>query len=146
MMETTWIIVAASGHCRCFEAGSRIGPLTEVADLVMPASRLREQELVSDRPGRVFDSFGSGRHAMEPRTPPKEIEGRRFAAEIVGMLEAARQQGRFDRLGIVAAPAFLGMLRDALGSELRKLVAFEIDKDLTRQRPDEIRGLLPERL
>lgn len=145
-METTWIIVADSGHCRCFEAASRIGPLTEVADLVMPASRLRDQDLVSDRPGRAFDSFGSGRHAMEPRTPAKETGSRRFAAEIAAMLETAHQQRRFERLGVVAAPAFLGLLREALSDGLRKQVAFEMDKDLIRLKPDEIRELLPERL
>ena len=145
-MAKTWIIVANAGQCRCFEADSRIGPLTEVADLVMPTSRLRDRDLVSDRPGRAFDSFGVGRHAMEPRTPPKETESRRFAAEIASKLDAARQEGRFDRLGIVAAPAFLGLLREALGGAVRDLVVFEIDKDLGRLRADEIRGHLPERL
>lgn len=146
MMDKTWIVVADSGHCRLFEAASRIGPLTEVADLVMPTSRLRDQDLVSDRPGRAFDAFGTARHAMEPRTPAKETESRRFAAEIASTLDAARQAGRFDRLGIVAAPAFLGLLREGLGGPVRNLVVLELDKDLTRLRADEIRGHLPERL
>jgi len=146
MMETTWIIVADSGHCRCFEAATRTAPLTEVADLVMPTSRLREQDLVSDRPGRAFDRFGEGRHAMEPRTPAKEVEGRRFAAQIASTLDTARQDGRFDRLGIVAAPAFLGLLRQELSSPLQSLVVLELDKDLTRLGAEEIRSHLPERL
>ena len=47
---------------------------------------------------------------------------------------------------IVAAPAFLGTLRNQLSDQTRKLVSIEMDKNLTQQKADVIRGHLPEYL
>jgi hypothetical protein len=54
-----WVIAADSTACRIFAAGAPAGPL-------------REQDLVSDLPGRTFDSKGAGRHAKQVPVGPKE--------------------------------------------------------------------------
>ena len=77
---------------------------------------------------------------------PKENEAIKFAIEIANRLNAARARGEFDRLGLVAAPAFLGLLRERLSPETRAIVEFEVDKDLLHLPPQEIRDRLPERL
>lgn len=143
-MDTIWVLVADSGRARLFRAGGARAPLEEQTDLVMPAARLREQELLSDRPGRAFDSAGRGRHAMEPATPAKEVESRRFAARIAALLDAERQAGAFARLVLVAPPAFLGQLRAALGDPVRALVGAEVHKDLVRLDAAALREHLPE--
>jgi protein required for attachment to host cells len=145
-METIWVLVADSARARLFQTAGTSGQLEELTDLVMPSSRLQEQDLVSDRPGRVFDIAGEGRHAMEPRTPPKEIESDRFAARVAALLESERQQGSYARLVLVASPAFLGQLRSALSAQVRASVGMELDKHLVQLRADEIRAHLPERL
>jgi len=123
-----------------------MGALEERTDLVMPSSRLLEQELVSDRPGRAFDSFGAGRHAMEPPTSAKEIASGRFAAEIAALLESERQRGAYTWLVLVAPPAFLGQLRGALSGSVKALVSAELGKHLVALDAEAIRGHLPERL
>jgi protein required for attachment to host cells len=145
-METIWVLVADSARARLFQTAGPRGPLQERTDLVMPQSRLQEQDLVSDRPGRSFDRMGEGRHAMEPRTPAKEVESDRFAARIAALLESERQKSAYARLVLVAPPAFLGQLRDALSEQVRTLVFTELDKDLVQHGADDIREHLPETL
>jgi protein required for attachment to host cells len=145
-MDTIWVLVADSARARLFQAAGPGGHLEEMTDLVMPSSRLQEQDLVSDRPGRAFDIAGEGRHAMEPRTSAKEVESDRFAARIAALLESERQQGSYARLVLVASPAFLGQLRSALSDQVHALVGLELDKHLVQLRADEIREHLPERL
>jgi protein required for attachment to host cells len=145
-MDKIWVLVADSGRARLFEAGGAKAPLEEQTDLIMPSARLQEQDLVSDRPGRSFDSAGQGRHSMEPSTPPKEVESDRFAARIAALLASERAAGKYTRLVLVAPPSFLGQLRAALSDQVRALVSAELDKDLVRFDVDAIRERLPERL
>lgn len=145
-MDKIWVLVADSGRARLFQASGVKAPLEEQTDLVMPIARLQEQDLVSDRPGRSFDSAGEGRHAMEPSTPAKEVESDRFAARIAALLDSERLAGAYTRLVLVAPPRFLGQLRDALSDPVRALVSAELNKDLVQFDADAIREHLPERL
>ncbi|HEX7080032.1 MAG TPA: host attachment protein [Gammaproteobacteria bacterium] len=138
-MSKDWIAVADKTRCRIFEQSSRHGPLQEIADLVAPATRLKNQDINADRPGQAFDSVGHGRHAMSSSVEPVEQEAIRFAKEIGETLDAARKRKRFDRLYLVAEPRFLGYLRQAFGRPLQESIAAEIDKDWTAQTSNEIR-------
>lgn len=111
-----------------------------------PEGRLHEQDLVSDRPGRTFDSQGTGRHAKEVEVGPKKHEAIVFAGRIAERLEAGRVRNAFDKLALIAPPEFLGLLRDALNPQLRALVLHEVDKNVSRLDPAAIRTRLPERL
>ena len=83
---------------------------------------------------------------MEPTTPAKDVESDRFAARIAALLDSGRVAGNYTRLILVAPPAFLGHLRDALSEQVRALVTNELGKDLVRFDVDAIREHLPERL
>jgi protein required for attachment to host cells len=145
-MDKVWVLVADSGKARLFQASGPNTTLEEHTDLVMPSARMRNQDLATGRPGRSFDSFGEGRHAMEPSTPAKEIESDRFAARIAELLETERLMGAYTRLVLIAPPRFLGQLRDALSDPVRALVSDELNKDLVRFDVDAIREHLPKRL
>jgi protein required for attachment to host cells len=141
-----WLLVADEGRARLFSAEGAKGSLTELRDIIDPVGRARGQDLVTDRPGRTFDSAGQGRHAMEPSTDPTETEAIGFAKRLAETMDTARVQGRFEYLGLVAPPAFLGHLRKSLSDETARHVVLEVDKDLTRHDPAAIRERLPERL
>jgi protein required for attachment to host cells len=145
-MAESWIVVANSSRCRLFCQSKRHGPLEETADLASPASRLKDQDLYSDRPGRSFDSAGEGRHAMSRPTDAEEQLAIRFAKDIAGRLEAARNQQKLEQLVLVAEPRFLGHLRAALSKPLEGLVIAQLNKDLTEQPPDTIRRRLRDEL
>lgn len=145
-MTKIWILIANSGNATLFTADSPTASLTELMTFDNPDARVKQLELSSDRPGRSFDSHGEGRHAMATEVEPKEQEQIRFAKLIVDRLEQGRVENAFERLVVVAAPAFLGLLRTNFNAPLSSLLSLEIDKDYTSLRPDELRARLPERL
>lgn len=168
-MTTTWILVADRAHARVLvpeEAGAeslrqhvefagRAGylapdvqepePLKEQSDFIHPESQLSQQDTETDRPGR-FKEKGSALHSGDAEKDFKHQTAEHFARELVDYLEKARQKNQFDRLILIAAPLFLGVLRTTLTAPLRQLVAMELDKDYTKLKPEEIRKHLPEQL
>ncbi|MBY0475259.1 MAG: host attachment protein [Nitrosomonas sp.] len=145
-MTKIWILIANSGNATLFTADSPTASLTELMTFDNPDARAKQMELSSDRPGRSFDSYGEGRHAMATEVEPKEQEQIRFAKLIVDRLEQGRMENAFERLVVVAAPAFLGLLRTNFNAPLSSLLSLEINKDYTSLRADELRARLPERL
>ncbi|PTQ84055.1 host attachment protein [Nitrosomonas ureae] len=145
-MIKIWVLVANSGNATLFTADSPTASLTELMNFDNPSARIKQMELSSDRPGRSFDSHGEGRHAMAVEVEPKEQEQIRFAKLIVDRLEQGRVENAFERLVVVAAPTFLGLLRAHFNAPLSSLLSLEIDKDYTALRPEELRTRLPERL
>jgi protein required for attachment to host cells len=144
--EAIRIVVADGSRARLFCSDHATGSLEERESYVNPELRQRDQDLVTDRPGRAFDSGGAGRHAIEPPTPPGEQAMERFATELARSLEHDRATGVFARLGLVANPHMLGLLRKALHRETERVVAFTIDKDLVRLDAEALRERLPKRL
>lgn len=127
-----WIVVADASRARLFRAETPRGPLVELADAVHSAARLEDQELLSDRAGRAFDSQGKHRHGMESPTAPHDQEAERFAHELAERLHVHHNAHDFDGLVLVAPPRFLGLLRGALDEQVAKQVLVSFDRDLTR--------------
>jgi protein required for attachment to host cells len=145
-MSMAWIVVADAARARIYTSGQNTSSMQEIETLTNPEGRMHEQELTSDLPGRSFDSSGEGRHAMGKAVDPKQHATIDFAKSIAHHLDHARTQNKFSKLVIIAAPAMLGYLRDALNAETKKLVIEEIDKDLTQHTEEDIRKHLPEHL
>lgn len=145
-MDITWIVVADATRGRILAASGRSDPLTNVEQMIHGESRLRDTERISDRPGRAFDSFGGGRHAMETQTDPAEQDAIRFAAEIARRIEQGRTNGDFDNLVLVAPPRFLGHLRKSLSGGAAKCVKAEIHKEFTLLDDEDIRMRLADYL
>ena len=127
-----WILICDASRARVFSASCTGGPLLEVEGFVHPKSRLKDADIMSDRPGRVRTGLG-GRSAtaMPPHTDPKDVTAADFAAELVRVLERAREQGEFDLLALVAPPRFLGLVRAGLDEHTCERVVSWVDKELT---------------
>jgi protein required for attachment to host cells len=146
MSKMIWIVAANRATARIFAADNPLGAIDEVETLLHPQSRLPEQSLVSDRPGRTTDRFGPGRHATDADTSQHDHEAAMFAAEIAATLAKARAEARYGTLVIAAPPAFLGVLRKALDAQTQNVVTLELDKDLAHLDARALRAHLPERL
>lgn len=144
-MGVTWVLVADSSRARIFSKEGR-GPLREEAGFIHPEARLHDQELTSDLPGSASSGIGGERHGVGERVPPKRHEAITFSKQVAGHLEAARNQGRFHKLLVVAPPAFLGMLREQFSQALSVLVSKEINKNLVLLGPDSLMEHLPARI
>ena len=145
-MKATWVVVADSSRARIFKPETPSSPLTELETLTHPESRLHDQELTSDLPGKHANDTGIGAHGFEDKTEPKKQEAINFAHELARELEKAYTDHEFRQLILVAAPAFLGLLRETLSEPVRAVVRLEIDKDLTKESAEDIRAHLPKYL
>jgi len=145
-MAVYWILAADSAYAKILRADKKKGPLELVKTLEHPESRMKDSELYSDQPGRAFDSGGQGRHAMENEVDAKKMESIRFAQQLAEELKKAAEEERFHKLYILAAPAFLGELREKLDPHVKSMIKEEIPKDVVKQTAEEIRKRLPEYL
>ncbi len=142
-MKPVWVLVADSSQARIFSAENSQADLIEIEILLHPEGRLHEQDLDTDLPGKNRISEGAGGHAYSVENSPKEQEEIDFAIRVAHHLSDELNQNKFDRLYIVAAPSFLGDLRNALSSRVEKHVAFSLGKNIVKLSPEEIRTHLP---
>jgi len=138
-MCATCVVVAESSRARVFEMINPRTPMKELKDMVHPQSRVHEQKLTSDRPGRTFDRYGQGHHSMEQQVGAREQEVQVFAAQLAEFLQAQCGKNAFDDIVIIAAPDFLGQLRKKLDPGTRKRVTREIDKNIVQHDEADIR-------
>ncbi len=128
----TWILLADGARARIV---SNAGPgkgIEEVSGMEFSGDKQRTGEVMADRPGRSFDSAGSHRHAMEPPSDPHREMKRDFASDLVQALEDQLAKRAFDRLVLIAAPATLGDLRNAMPKALQDVIYAEVPKDLVK--------------
>jgi protein required for attachment to host cells len=141
-MKSTYILVADSSRARIFTAATPSSALEEIEALAHTEGRLHDREMTSDLPGKVKGEGKMG-HAFEQATDPKKHEASIFAHRIAGFLEDAHNEKKFEQLLIIAEPSFLGLLRNQLPEQIKKLVCFELDKNITTHSNDDIRKHLP---
>ncbi len=80
---------------------------------------------------RVFSSCSRFvRHTIEKHMPFRQKSLHRFARSMVDWLSHAQQQDLFDKIVLVSAPRFLGVLRAEMPATLTPYIVAEIDKDL----------------
>jgi protein required for attachment to host cells len=144
-MSKLWVVVADQSKARIFTVADPHGELLDVGELEHPEAREREQTMTSDRPGRGFDSSGHGRHAMGSKVEPAKQDTIRFVKQVAEHIQAAHNEGRCNRLLLVAGPTLLGLLRDNMKS-LSGLKVSEIEKNLGQYDALEIRKHLPKSL
>jgi protein required for attachment to host cells len=132
MPMTTWIVAADASRARVYameRAGETPQPVEEFDN---PAGRAHNRDLVTDGDGRYF---GKGERTQGHTAPPGESavehEVELFAKRLAGYLDRARIDHKYERLRLVAAPKFLGLLRQNLSKEVDKLVDDAIAKDVS---------------
>jgi protein required for attachment to host cells len=127
----TWVLIADAARARVFENTGKGTGLTLVQDMTLDAELLPSHELGTDRPGRSFDSVGSGRHAMESPSDLNREQKRHFARRIALAIADRLTRKSFDRLILVAPPVTMGDLRAALPDKVKSALTAEVVADLT---------------
>lgn len=138
-MSGTWIVVADSSRARFFSLVSRREPLQELEGMVHAEGRMYGRDEVSDRQGGIAGGHGEGDHTFEAPTDLKHHEAEVFARQIAEKLEQGRVDHTYNKLILVAAPAFLGTLRHVLNQHVLDLVSNSLDKNLVAENEAEIR-------
>ncbi|MEF2071772.1 host attachment family protein [Consotaella aegiceratis] len=137
----TWVLIADGEKALFVEnAGHRNKP-----DFRVRAIEVHEnppaRDQAADRPGRLGDSGGPHRSAVE-ETDWHLIEKERFAKDLAGILYKMVHAKRFEKLVIVAPPQVLGALRKDMHKEVQAVLQAEVPKTLTNQPMDRIERLL----
>lgn len=137
------IVVADASRARFLVAETRKGRLIEASDFVHNASRQHEQELTSDGKGTGQDATGYGQHTMGHENETHKHHKESFARDLCTEIEKVMKAGKTGKIYLLAAPAFLGMLRKLMNKQTLKLITGEIQKDLVNHSIQEIRSHLP---
>lgn len=146
MMKKVWILVADSSRARFFGVDAANSSLTEMKDLMHPEARMHEQKLTSDLPGSQAGGSVGSHHGVASEKSPKDNEALIFVREISRFLEDAQNNQEYDELIVIAAPSFLGLMRENLTADVSKHIILEIDKNLVKHSTDEIYQHLPKGL
>jgi protein required for attachment to host cells len=145
--RTGWVVVADEAIARILEtdpdARDALRPVQALTD---PAAHARQGELDPHDAGRrsgVVSSEGgqpAGRNAgggaslvTSAGEEDVHLEARAFARRVAAHLAEACRQERFDELSILAAPRFLGLLRQELDAAVKERVVLELDKDVVHE-------------
>jgi protein required for attachment to host cells len=144
--RATLVVVADAGRARLFSPAHEDGALIETADWLNAPARQQDHDAVSDRRGHVVQGSAGVGHTFEPRQTRAEHDAQAFAKRIGAHLDAACRSGDVERVYLVADPAFLGLLRQALDPATRRHVVLDLSADLTRRSAADIRAALPETL
>jgi protein required for attachment to host cells len=113
-MAKTWVLVANQAGARIFDHPVAGAELALVEEIDHPEGRLKNSEIDTDRAGAAFESAAPGVRAMGREESAHERVAADFARALAAKLSAARNDGRFDQLLIVADPHLLGLLRRAM--------------------------------
>lgn len=144
VIGVTWVVVADAAQAQIYSRKTRRGPLELLQSFTEEQARATEHELLTDSPGRTFDSLGAGRHAKQPEHTAKQNLRIAFARQIADFVEAGRTANSFAHLAIVAAPALLGELRAHFSEPALQLLEIEIPKHMTTAKPEAIAAALLE--
>jgi protein required for attachment to host cells len=143
-MSRIRIVVADQAEAIFYDAASLRARPIEVGRISDPVAHLHNRDLMSDRPGRSYESVGGQRHAIAREDDPRRREAVRFAKRISRRLDDARRKDEFDELVVVAGPPFLGMMRGELSRPTRQRVVHEIHKDLVHSPVESLQRHMPE--
>jgi protein required for attachment to host cells len=122
-------IIADGGHARfVWPADNSALHTRESLDSV--SARKQDSDLVSDRPGRSFESASVIRHAYTPRTDPHELEKTRFARAVGEKACALAAEGAFNELILVAPANVLVEIKSELDASTEAKLIGTLSKDL----------------
>jgi protein required for attachment to host cells len=142
--DKRYLVVVADEYRAIFYARDTMtGPLRKLRTLTNETARMKTGELLSDRGGRSFDSHGQGRHTMGgDRDTPLQQVARAFAKDIAGIIAGEGRKGTCRGYAVVAAPRFLGLLRQEFATEVKTEPYATVDKNVVGQDESVIEGLL----
>ena len=142
-MSITWIITANASVAKIYVSAHLKDDCQLIRELLHPEARLKEQDLVTDRPGH-YKTANPSRGAFVGHNSHKETEKDRFAKIIVDILDHGFTTNEFSKLILTASPAFLGHLKTHIPSSLAHQIKLTIAKDFTYVTPKELLLILDE--
>lgn len=127
------ILVMDTATARLFMTAGPHKPLVPVCEFVNPAGRAHERDLVSSRPGRVFNRVAGIHQAFEPAMSARNHALVAWLRSLLKPLQSVMRTYNSEGLVLVAAPRLLAAGRRTLGKQLT--VRAEFARNLTHLPP-----------
>lgn len=131
-----WVLVTNSSFAEIFSVNKNGKEIKKEHHIDFPKGREKGRDILSDRPGRSFDSFGNNRHALSKEMDLHSQEQQVFSRQLSEILKKGKENHQFDQLAILAPPEFLGVLRAVLPEEVKQAIVKEINKDIPEYMSD----------
>jgi len=146
-MTRSWLLVADSSRARIYSYDKKDGDWDLEAELDHPESRTRTSELVTDQQGRGRQG-GTGGHApaKSNEVDAHANEEVKFAREVSERLTGGFDKHSYAKLGLVAPPHFLGLLRKNLADHIGRTLFLELGKDYATASEAELKDRLLARI
>lgn len=132
-----WVVVCDGRKALILENAGDAERLNLVTRETKVAENPPTREQGTERPGRVHQSVGAERSAVE-QTDWHDLVERAFLRELAGRLDRAVAAGEARAIVLVAPPRAMGALRADLSPAVRAAVKAEIVKDYVGQPVSEI--------
>ena len=136
--STLCVLVADEAIAKLMVQPKPGAELVEMQALADPQAHARESEHHRDAHGRRQGGERSGARGLGGNATTsagdsdRHLEAGRFAKTVAAELGKALREQRFDRLRIVAAPRFLGLLRKELSPQVAAAVSDDAPLDIVK--------------
>jgi protein required for attachment to host cells len=134
----TWLLVADGAEAQIYAVEPVTFSLTPLRQGRFTHRGVASRNLVSDRPGRSFNSRGAVRHALEPRTSPHQAAEDKFLKTVGQALGPLMRAAKVGDLLIAAPPKAMAVLRKAMTKPVQDKIALEITREWTKLAPLEM--------
>jgi protein required for attachment to host cells len=99
-----------------------------VQELTHPQSRLKTQQLVTDKPGHYQTSHSAHGQFISPSNPHEKEHGC-FAKKVSDFLEKEVVKEHYQQIILCADPHFYGLLNQAMSTAIKNLIVKTIEKN-----------------
>jgi protein required for attachment to host cells len=144
-MNSIRVVVADQAEAIFYNLTSLKARPIEVGRLRNAAAREHAHELVTERPGRSYESVGRQRHAVGDEPDLRRQAAIRFARTVADQLDADRRERAFQQLILVAGAPFRSILRGELSEATKGCIVYEVPKDLVHSHLEVLLDYLPDR-
>jgi len=136
MLTGSTLVVVADGAIGRFL--SRARPGSRLVERLDHRMLVQHGEPERDRPPRIHDRFGGGRHSVEDRQTAHEIAEEAFLGKVLERAVALMDTGLTDHLVLCAPPKALGILCGGLPARAKEKLLASVAKDITKETPEAI--------
>lgn len=127
--KNIWVMIANTEKAYIYSIAYEKTKFKLIKKLTHKESRLKKQDLVSDRPGHYVRSCNKSRGSYAETTDPKLLEIQNFVQQICCFLEKGRTNDLYVGLIIIANPRLYGLVKQSASKPLKKFIKYHIAKD-----------------
>jgi protein required for attachment to host cells len=136
----TWLILMNRTRARVFEWRPDYENLELVKSWEFPEGKMKGSDLISDQPGRVFNSktfsrgghqTGAPRHSYSNRESPQTILEVKSVRKVIDWIEKNKEIKKVSELVCVAEPRIMGIIKKLLNRKYHDDLKRKWEKDFS---------------